>query len=305
VPLTRQITIDNKSAYVFDGELTDAALKQLYRELSYDRTYARSETALAERIEIKHWATEFNVKEFIASEVGKRTIDLVQEYYPNEGQQPFRAYCNVATYGDMLSVHRDCAVDDKDVTALWFIGDVWERDWRGEFLLFDQNYDAQLAVTPLPGRLCLFRGALPHAGTPPSRLCYKPRLTLACKFSPTDERKRQAPGADRVAFSSVSAVFDHVARRLQTMPPKGIEATYKFVITGSGGGTWFVELTKAGGRVSSEDREGDLMITVSSETFLDAVNGRTNVAKAFVLGKVKVKGKLDIAIHLRDLLTAD
>jgi putative sterol carrier protein len=89
------------------------------------------------------------------------------------------------------------------------------------------------------------------------------------------------------------------------MPPKGIEATYKFVVTGSGGGTWFVELTKAGGRVSSEDREGDLMITVSSETFLDAVNGRTNVAKAFVLGKVKVKGKLDIAIHLRDLLTAD
>jgi SM-20-related protein len=302
VPLTRQISIGKENVYVLDQELPDAVVKQLYAELSTDRSYTRTEFARAERIQIKHWATEFDVGQFIATEMGRRTVDLVAQYYPGEQQKPVRAYCNVASYGDMLSVHRDCTASEGDVTALWFVCDEWEQDWRGELLLFDHTYDAQCAVTPRIGRLCLFRGLVPHVGTPPSRLCYKPRLTLACKFVPTDEPKVQTRTSNGT-FESVAAVFEHVQRRLRLRgTTKGVTASYKFVITGDGGGTWLVNLTKEGGSVRAEDGEGDLTVTVAADTFLDAVNGKINVAKAFLLRKIRASGNLDLVIHLRDLL---
>ncbi len=300
--LTRQIAIQGHRAYVLDAEVPEDIVKKIYQELAHDRSYTRSEAARPDRIEIKHWATNLDIDEFTTSEIGKRTVELVEFYFPNEGQKPFRAYCNVATYGDMLSVHRDCALSNNDVTALWFICDEWERDWRGEFLLLDLDYDAQLAVTPRPGRLCIFRGLLPHVGTPPSRLCYKPRLTLVCKFSPSNDMESREQAGDRGAFRSVPEVFTHIARRIETMPRKNFSASYKFIVEGATEDVWFVELTESGGRVAPEDLDADLTITLNEETFLDVVNGKVNIMKAFFFKRIKAKGNLDLAIHLRDLL---
>ncbi len=42
--------------------------------------------------------------------------------------------------------------------------------------------DPQFVVGPKPGRLVIFDGAIPHAGRPPTRICFAPRYTYAMKF---------------------------------------------------------------------------------------------------------------------------
>ena len=49
-------------------------------------------------------------------------------------------------------------------------------------MFFDANGDAQVAVTPKPGRLLLFDGAIRHAGRPPNRNCPVGRYTFAVKL---------------------------------------------------------------------------------------------------------------------------
>src|SRR5687768_14990469 len=134
--LTREFLIDGRRVYVFDDEVAAPVVNGWYEDLSLQRGYTRSEYANVERVHIRHWATEFEVSEFAASPLGLRTVELVSRCFPDEGQRPYRAYCNVAAYGDMLSLHRDCPPAHDDVTALWFICDEWQRDWRGELLLF-------------------------------------------------------------------------------------------------------------------------------------------------------------------------
>jgi hypothetical protein len=301
MPLTRRLSVGAYPVLVFDGELSQDALRRLYHDLAFERRYARSEAATAERLHVRHWATEIDAPEFAASDVGRLTAQRVAECFPAEDLHPFRVYCNSNAYGDALSIHRDCTATEPDVTALWFVCEQWERDWRGELLFFDERDDAQAAVTPAPGRLCVFRGALPHAGTPPSRFCFAPRLTLAFKFAPP-ERPAEAREAGAAAFPDAPSVFDHIARRLAGLPARPTRARYQFVIEGAGGGRWFVEWSAEGGRVVAGEHEADLVIRAATGTLLDVVNRRTNVARAFVLGRVRAKGDLSLAVHLRELL---
>lgn len=60
-------------------------------------------------------------------------------------------------------------------------------EWGGETLFFDSGMDAQVAVTPRPGRLVLFGGSLTHVGRPPNRICCAPRYTLAFKLQPMNK----------------------------------------------------------------------------------------------------------------------
>ncbi|MEM7308283.1 MAG: 2OG-Fe(II) oxygenase [Planctomycetota bacterium] len=301
MPLARQETLEDEQVYVFDAELGDETAKRLFHEFSRERLYSRSEAATSRSLEYKHWVTELDVGEFADSEAGQRTLQLVEKYYPGEAQTAFRAYCNLNSHGDALGVHRDCPPSDRDVTALWFLCEDWELDWRGELVLYDGKGDARVAVSPRPGRLCLFRGSLLHAGSPPSRLCPAPRLTLACKLAP-EVAERAAPTDDGGAFATVPQVFEHIRARVAGLGTRDFEASYRFVVDGPGGGMWRIELQRDGGRVTVDDRAADLSVALHAQTLLDVLNGRVAVAREFVTGKIQVTGNLDLAMHLRDVL---
>ena len=83
----------------------------------------------------------------------------------------------------MLYAHCDCGPDQRELTALWFMATEWEPEWGGETLFFDRTGDAMFCVSPRPGRLVLFDGAIPHVGRPPTRICYTPRYTFAIKLA--------------------------------------------------------------------------------------------------------------------------
>jgi len=102
-----------------------------------------------------------------------------------------RLYVNSTVYGDMYYPHRDFAENDQHITVLYYANPEWSVDWGGETILSSDDGDAQLAVTPRPGRLLAFRGAILHRGGVPTRICFEERLTVAYKLLVSDGAARE------------------------------------------------------------------------------------------------------------------
>jgi len=108
-----------------------------------------------------------------------------------------------------------------------------------------------------------------------------------------------------MAVESVNEIFEkHIPARLEKKPElvDQINAKYKFEVTGDAGGTWVVDLTEAGGKVMPGDAEANCNITITTEDFLDIINGKLNGQMAFMTGKLKVAGDMALAMKLGSLL---
>jgi putative sterol carrier protein len=93
-------------------------------------------------------------------------------------------------------------------------------------------------------------------------------------------------------------------KRLSEKPDvvEKINATYKFVLTGGGGGTWTVDLTTPGGKITAADLEASCVITIAAGDFVDIVNGISNAQMAFMSGKLRVAGDIGQALKLQYIL---
>lgn len=184
----REVNVDGRPIRVFDDLLSN--IGEYVQGLSR-AAFIRSEVARPDTAEYKHWVTEVKLDALVRQPIFEITERAVQAFVrPGFSYRPYRAYTNVASYGDMLFTHTDCLPDQHDLTALWYLCNSWDIEWGGETMFFDANDDVACAVTPKPGRLVVFDGAIKHVGRPPNRICYVPRYTFAIKF----ERLR-VPGA--------------------------------------------------------------------------------------------------------------
>jgi len=183
---TRHGVVEGRDIFVFDGLLTDADL-QAYVEALGRASFTRTEFAKPETNEYKHWVSEMPLANVPRLPLWAPTERAVAFARPGERYQPYRAYTNYAAYGDMLYTHTDCRPDARELTVLWFFSTSWEAEWGGETMFFDASGDAMFCVSPKPGRLVLFDGAIAHAGRPPSRICYAPRYTFAIKLAPASD----------------------------------------------------------------------------------------------------------------------
>ena len=101
-----------------------------------------------------------------------------------------RAYVNNSVYGDTYYVHRDCTAHRQHVTALYYANLEWQADWGGETIFYNDDREAEVVVSPKPGRLVIARGAILHRGTVPTRACHEERFTIAYKLlsgDPSDD----------------------------------------------------------------------------------------------------------------------
>ncbi len=108
-----------------------------------------------------------------------------------------------------------------------------------------------------------------------------------------------------MAVNTAKEVFDtHLPTRLKAKADvlSKINAKYKFVISGDGGGTWVVDLTTPGGQVSAGDAQANCTITMAAKDFVDLINGKLNGQMAFMTGKLKVAGDMGLAMKLQQVL---
>lgn len=176
----RTVQVDGQRVQVFDGLLPDVAA--YVRALS-TAAFTRTEVARPETAGYKHWVTEIALQALRQQPILHITTQAAAAFAgADDLYVPYRAYTNVASFGDMLFTHTDCLPGQHELTALWYVCTEWDIEWGGETLFFDAAGEVACAVRPRPGRLVIFDGAITHVGRPPNRICYQPRYTLAIKF---------------------------------------------------------------------------------------------------------------------------
>jgi SM-20-related protein len=183
VKATRRHSIEGREVRVYDGLLKANEIQGLTAALQ-NGAFTRTEFARPETAAFRHWVLKISLESAAQLPVYQPTLAAAGEFAAETEWRICRCYCNYAAYGDMLFTHTDCPPGAGELTAVWFIAPEWSVEWGGETLFFDSSMDAQVAVSPRPGRLVLFDGSLPHVGRPPNRICYVPRYTLAYKLQP-------------------------------------------------------------------------------------------------------------------------
>lgn len=84
---------------------------------------------------------------------------------------------------------------------------------------------------------------------------------------------------------------------------KEIGATYQFIITGEGGGEWFIDLTPNGPKATAGNPgKADCTLTISTDDFQKLhENPDANGMQLFFSGKLKVAGNQMLAMKLKKL----
>lgn len=183
MPMTRSVLVEGRPIRVYDGLVALPHVKQL-TDAFMGANFVRDEVARADTAGFRHWELNIPLETAPQLMVYQPTLQAVRDFEDGADYRVYRSYCNHAAYGDMLFIHTDIQPGEKGLTALWYIAPEWNAEWGGETLFYNSQMDAEVVVTPKPGRLVVFDGGIPHVGRPPNRICYAPRYTLAFKLQP-------------------------------------------------------------------------------------------------------------------------
>lgn len=180
-PVVVKRMISGRELYICDHLVDDAmALRvgQLLPTLDYHRT-ERSRADLPVSGAAAEITPDLRRQEPFFDEMHRWGEDM----FPGEAFAVERVYVNSALHDDMYFAHRDCPQNIANITVLYYGNTEWHADWGGETLFFNDHHDAELAVTPRPGRLVISRGAILHRGGVPLKACNQARFTVACKLT--------------------------------------------------------------------------------------------------------------------------
>jgi putative sterol carrier protein len=108
-------------------------------------------------------------------------------------------------------------------------------------------------------------------------------------------------------------ISDTVKEVMETLPlafqpdkAKGMDATFQFELTGEGGGTWVAKIADGQCTVTEGgiDNPG-ATIRMEAADYVAIAQGKLDMARAFMGGKIKVKGDMGLVMKLPDLFETD
>jgi len=172
--------IGRREVYICDGFVADDTALRVGALLK-TLTYRRSEKSRPD-LPASGAAAEISEGLQAREPFFAELIRFGEDMFPAERFVLERLYVNSSLYGDTYFPHRDCDQNLRNITVLYYGNLAWHADWGGETIFFNDNHDAELAVTPRPGRFVVSRGAILHRGGVPSRVCREERFSIACKL---------------------------------------------------------------------------------------------------------------------------
>jgi SM-20-related protein len=179
-PLVVKKLVSGREVFICDNFINgDTALR--IGNLLKTLTYRRSERSRPD-LPVSGAAAEISAQLLATESFFAELRRLGEDMFPKERFEDERVYVNSSVYGDVYFAHRDCGPDLRNITVLYYGNLDWHSDWGGETIYFNDRHDAELAVTPFPGRVVVSRGAILHRGGTPSRICHEERLTIAYKL---------------------------------------------------------------------------------------------------------------------------
>ncbi|KAI8911112.1 SCP2 sterol-binding domain-containing protein, partial [Gorgonomyces haynaldii] len=115
-----------------------------------------------------------------------------------------------------------------------------------------------------------------------------------------------------VAGFKSSEIFEQIKSGLEQMPAatkqetiKKVNGVFEMVVKAGGKEqSWTLDFKKGSVSVGKPEGKSDITITLNDDVFLDLASGKINGQKAFMSGKLKVKGNMMLAMRLDTVLSA-
>lgn len=83
-----------------------------------------------------------------------------------------------------------------------------------------------------------------------------------------------------------------------------VNATYRFDLSGPNGGSWLVDFRPGSAGVRQGDEEGQCTISMKDDDFVAMLAGKYNPRMGFMMGSLKVRGDMSVAMKLGQALGA-
>ena len=177
----REVLINGKSVFIIDNAVVGEQIQSIYQEIMNLPFYFGELDFKGDEYPIS--AHELDTGRSGQIEALTQTVTmLVSSQFPVLTHRLERAYVNQVRYGDMTYPHTDASRNSRNVTAIYYANETWQRQFGGETNFYDFRGENLCAVLPRPGRVVLFHGSIEHNGSPPTRITTLPRYTVVYKF---------------------------------------------------------------------------------------------------------------------------
>lgn len=158
--------LNGKDIFIWDDVFEPEFITTLYRTLNnaeYD--------SLPDDGTYRSWICPFDPKDFSHHALFIGTSKALAQEYPDVQAECVSAQAMVQTFGDFVPV-QITNQDERIRTIFYYANGEWEREWAAETILFSEEDQAALAISPRPGRIAaLPAGQALRLGVP-SRLTH-------------------------------------------------------------------------------------------------------------------------------------
>ncbi|WP_047982061.1 SCP2 sterol-binding domain-containing protein [Ornithinibacillus contaminans] len=106
-------------------------------------------------------------------------------------------------------------------------------------------------------------------------------------------------------MEEIKALFEEINTALKEDPSKakGVKAVYQFAFQDDDATTFQLVLNDQNSYAAEGEKESpDCTLVMMKEDFLAMANGELNGTKAFMSGRLKIKGNFGLALKLQDIL---
>lgn len=97
---------------------------------------------------------------------------------------------------------------------------------------------------------------------------------------------------------SLENIHESIRKKIAFAP--GLKARVKFNFGDDG--LIYVDTTQSPPEISNEDKEADVELSCKADTFQAILDGRQDPNLAFMMGKLKIRGSMGLAMKLNALL---
>ena len=111
-------------------------------------------------------------------------------------------------------------------------------------------------------------------------------------IAPPDTGKKET-GGQKGAEPDVKGIFNKMTEAFNASAAKDVDAVFQYVISGSGGGSWFVTVKDSKCTVTEGTAEKPTCtLKISDGDFVELITGKLNPMQAFTSGKLKIEGDI-------------
>jgi putative sterol carrier protein len=102
--------------------------------------------------------------------------------------------------------------------------------------------------------------------------------------------------------NTIKEIFDTMHEGFMPDKAEGVDAIYQFDLSGDNGGKYWIKVANKQVEVHEGEHASPTMtLLASADDYIAVVNGDLNPMMAFMQGKLKVKGAMELAFKLQSM----